>query len=97
VAKSEQAEDLRRFLKSEKREPPKAGGLPLDGSSNWRRLKSDLEAESQLFRELNQSIVWLEGGEHREARWLRDFAASEERYLGDLRDLVLRCDTYALD
>lgn len=97
AAKLEQAEDLRRFLSSEDRIPPAPNGLRLDGASNWQRLKTDLEAELHLFRELNQAIVQLEGGEHQAAKWLRDFAVNEESYLSDLRDLVLKCDTYALD
>jgi hypothetical protein len=97
AAKVEQAEDLRRFLGSEKHELREAQELPLNGASNWLRLKADLEAELHLFRELNQAIAQIEGGEHQAAKWLRDFAGNEERYLGDLRDLVLKCDTYALD
>ena len=95
--KLKQAEDLLRFLQSEKREVPAANETHFDGASNWQRLKGDLEAELHLFRELNQAIVQLEGGEHQAANWLRDFATHEERCLGDLRDLVLKCDTYALD
>jgi hypothetical protein len=97
AAKLEQAEDLCRFLSSDGRAASSPNGRRMDGSSNWLRLKADLALESRLLRELNQAIVRLEGSEHRAAQWLRDFAAIEERRLGELRDLVLKCDTYALD
>lgn len=97
AAKLEQAEALDRFLASEGSEPSAATVNRADGASNWQRLKTDLALESQLFRELNQAIARLEGGEHQAAAWLRDFAAHEERCLSDLRELVLKCDTYALD
>jgi hypothetical protein len=97
ATKLEQAEDLARFLVADHRGVALAGGTRRDGASNWRRLKADLETELHLFRELNQAIVQLEGGEHQAAKWLRDFAGHEERCLSELRDLVLKCDTYALD
>jgi hypothetical protein len=97
AAKSEQAESLSKFLASEENRPSAPSVNGVDGASNWQRLKADLALESQLLRELNQAIAQLEGRQHQAAGWLRDFAGNEERCLGDLRDLVLKCDTYALD
>ena len=95
--KIEQAEELGRFLATEGCKLPTPSPMSLDGASNWLRLKADLALEAESMRDLNQAIARLEGGEHRPAKWLRDFAANEERCLGELRDVVLRCDTYALD
>jgi hypothetical protein len=46
---------------------------------------------------LNQAIVLLEGHDHHAVARLREIATEEERNLGDLRDLVLKCDAQALD
>jgi hypothetical protein len=97
ATKFEQAEDLVRLLTPEHRGVSVPDGLRVDGASNWRRLKADLETELHLFRELNQAIVQLEGRDHQAAKWLRDFAGNEEHLVSELRDLVLKCDTYALD
>jgi bacterioferritin (cytochrome b1) len=69
----------------------------IDGSSNWQRLQADLALQAKLLSELNQAIVLLEGHDHHAAARLREIATEEENNLGELRDLVLRCDTQALD
>jgi len=93
-----QAEALRLYLERESL-PPTPVSTPLAGAAanNWQRLNADLALQAELLRELNQVIVLLEGREHHAEPWLRDFAANEERTLGDLRDLTLKCDPQALD
>lgn len=92
-----QADTLDRFLADEacKATPPTI--MRLDGANNWQRLKADLTLQAQMLSDLNQAIVLLEGRDHHAAARLRDLATDEERNLGDLRDLVLKCDTLALD
>jgi hypothetical protein len=92
-----QAETLDRFLAGEGRDATPQAIVGLDGANNWQRLKADLTLQSQMLSDLNQAIVLLEGHDHHAAAKLRDLATDEERNLGDLRDLVLKCDTLALD
>lgn len=92
-----QAETLDRFLADEGRSATSQPIVQLDGANNWQRLKADLTLQAQLLSDLNQAIVLLEGHDHHAAGRLRDLATDEERNLGDLRDLVLKCDTQALD
>ena len=93
-----QAEAVRTLLEREGRVLRSAGPKPPGASAdNWQRLNADLALQGELLRELNQAIVLLEGREHHAEAWLRDFANNEERSLGDLRDLTLKCDPQALD
>jgi hypothetical protein len=92
-----QADTLDRFLADETCDATPPAFVRLDGANNWQRLKADLTLQSQMLSDLNQAIVLLEGHDHHAAARLRDLAADEERNLGDLRDLVLKCDTLALD
>jgi len=93
-----QAETLKRFLADEGRDAAAPQAIvQLDGANNWQRLKADLALQSQMLSDLNQAIVMLEGRDHHAAARLRNLATDEERNLGDLRDLVLKCDTLALD
>jgi hypothetical protein len=92
-----QAERLDRFLADETCNTTPPAIVRLDGANNWQRLKADLTLQAQMLSDLNQAIVLLEGRDHHAAARLRDFANDEERNLGDLRDLVLKCDTQALD
>ncbi|MGA2409160.1 MAG: hypothetical protein ABSG46_02085 [Candidatus Binataceae bacterium] len=95
---AEQAQTLQSFLQREGRAAQAAAPSPPGASANnWQRLNADLTLHGELLRELNQVIVLLEGREHHAEAWLRDFAAREERSLGDLRDLTLKCDPQALD
>lgn len=92
-----QAQALDGFLSGEGRKPSFHPALLIDGPSNWQRLQADLALQAKLLSDLHQAIVSLEGHDHHAAAWLRRIAAEEEHHLGDLRDLVLKCDTQALD
>jgi bacterioferritin (cytochrome b1) len=93
----EQAEALDGILMLDGRKPSPQPIVQLDGANNWQRLKADLTLQAQMLSDLNQAIVILEGRDHHAAAKLREMATDEERNLGDLRDLVLKCDTQALD
>jgi hypothetical protein len=92
-----QAQALDGFLTGEGRKPSLHPALLIDGSSNWQRLQADLALQAKLLSDLHQAIVLLEGLDHHAVARLREIATKEERNLGDLRDLVLKCDTQALD
>lgn len=97
VTENAQAQALDAFVTAQGRRPSLHSALLIDGSSNWQRLQADLASQAKLLSDLNQAIVLLEGHDHHAAAQLREIAAEEERNLGDLRDLVLKCDTQALD
>ena len=92
-----QTDALKAFLANEGRKLETGVIVHLDGASNWQRLKADLALQTQMLSDLNRAIVLLEGHDHHAAARLRDIAAEEERNLCDLGDLVLKCDTQALD
>ena len=92
-----QAEILGQFIATEGRSFIAQPIMQFDGANNWRRLKADLTLQAQMLGDLNQAIVLLDGHDHHAAAKLRALASNEERNLGDLRGLVLKCDTQALD
>jgi hypothetical protein len=97
VTEKAQAQALDGFLTGEGRTPSLHPALVIDGPSNWQRLQADLALQAKLLSDLNQAIVLLEGHDHHAVARLREIATEEERNLGDLRDLVLKCDAQALD
>lgn len=92
-----QANKLRELLR-ERGASARLPDIPIhDGSSNWERLKRDLELQVRLVRDLNLQIPeWASFDEELSAH-LREFAAQEHRNIGELRDLTLKCDPQALD
>ncbi|HVB81232.1 MAG TPA: hypothetical protein VNE82_14940 [Candidatus Binataceae bacterium] len=68
-----------------------------DGSSNWARVSGDLELMLDLSREVNQQALHWEGIDPSLAARLRTIALEDDRSLGELRKLALKCDPQALD
>jgi hypothetical protein len=97
AAEANQAETLRRMLRDRGAWPAPATPPVREGASNWARLSADLALQIELFSELSQSIVEVERADPELAAALRNFAAEEDRNLGVLRDLTLKCDPQALD
>ncbi len=95
-ATSAQAEALRRILRDRGAWPAPAAAGP-EGASNWARLNADLALQGDLARELNQTLVEVEGADPGLAAVLRVLAAEEDRNLRALRSLALKCDPQALD
>ena len=96
-AAKERAEELRRMLRDRGVWPAPPFPPTPDGPSNWERLTSDLALQTELFGVLNQSIVEVEATDPDLAAALRKLAEKEDRNLGILRDLALKCDPQALD
>jgi hypothetical protein len=69
----------------------------LDGASNWQRMNGDLEILFELTRAMNQQALHWEGIDAAFAAQLRTIAREDDRGLGELRELALRCDPQALD
>ena len=92
-----QANRLRELLQ-ERGAWPQPPDIPIhDGSSNWERLERDLRVQVRLVRELNLQIPEWAGPDAELSERLREFAAQENRNIGELRDLTLKCDPQALD
>ncbi len=68
-----------------------------EGSSNWERLQNDLALEVKILRALQSQLAEWTSVDPQIAERLRNFAAKEDRQIGQLRDLTLRCDPQALD
>ena len=68
-----------------------------EGSSNWQRVSGDLALLLDLSREVNQQALHWEGIDPACAAHLRTIAREEDRSLGELRELALKCDPQAFD
>lgn len=68
-----------------------------DGASNWQRISSDLALLLELARAMNHQVLRWESVDSALAERLRDIALADNRDLGDLRELALKCDPQALD
>lgn len=68
-----------------------------EGSNNWERLSGDLALLLDLRREMNQQALSWEGIDPQFAARLRTIALEDDRSLGELRELALKCDPQALD
>jgi hypothetical protein len=75
--------------------PPRP--MSADGASNWARVSGDLELILELSREMNQQALHWEGIDPALAAGLRTIAMADDRSLGELRDLALKCDPQAID
>jgi hypothetical protein len=71
--------------------------MEAEGSSNWARVTGDLEIMLELSREVNQQALHWEGIDPALAARLRTIALEDDRKLGELRALALKCDPQALD
>jgi hypothetical protein len=74
---------------------PRAMGA--EGSNNWARVSGDLALMLELSREVNQQALHWEGIDPAFAARLRTIALEDDRSLGGLRELALKCDPQALD
>ncbi len=68
-----------------------------EGSSNWARVSGDLALMLELSREVNQQALHWEEIDPAFAARLRTIALEDDRSLGELRELALKCDPQALD
>lgn len=68
-----------------------------DGASNWQRTSEDLEILLELSRAMNQQALYWEGIDAAFAARLGTIAREDDRRVGELRDLALKCDPQALD
>ena len=68
-----------------------------EGSSNWQRVSGDLALLLDLSREVNRQALHWEGIDLAFAARLRTIAREDDRSLGELRELALKCDPQAFD
>jgi hypothetical protein len=71
--------------------------LGAGGASNWQRIGGDLELLLELTGGMNQQALHWEGIDAALAARLRTIAREDDRGLGELRELALKCDPQALD
>ncbi len=97
AAETAQANAMRELL-LQNRVWPKLSDRPLhEGSSNWQRLRNDLALQVEILRALQSQLPEWTGIDPQIAAQLREFAEQEDRHIGQLRDLTLKCDPQALD
>ncbi len=68
-----------------------------EGANNWARVSGDLALMLELTRAMNHQALRWEGIGPAFAARLRVIALEDDRGLGELRELVLKCDPQALD
>jgi hypothetical protein len=77
---------------------PKLPDRPVHlGSSNWDRLRRDLELQVEILRALHLQHPEWTSIDSKIAERMRQFASEQERNVSVLRDLALKCDPHALD
>jgi hypothetical protein len=60
-------------------------------------LRNDLALQVKILRELQSQFSEWTGVDPQIAQQLRECATAEDRNIGQLRDLTLKCDPQALD
>jgi hypothetical protein len=68
-----------------------------EGASNWARVSGDLALVLDLTREMNQQALHWEEVDPELAARLRTIALDDDRAIGELREMALKCDPQALD
>lgn len=68
-----------------------------EGASNWARVSGDLALMLELSREMNEQALHWEGIDPSFAARLHTIALEDNRNIGELRELALKCDPQALD
>jgi hypothetical protein len=68
-----------------------------DGSSNWERLRGDLELASELSKMINRQSVMWEATDPAMAKRFAAMYAEDYDNTSFLRDLTLKCDPQAFD
>ena len=94
---AEHARALHALLRERNVWPKLPRPMEAEGSSNWARVTGDLEIMLELSREVNQQALHWEGIDPALAVRLRTIALEDDRKLGELRELALKCDPQALD
>jgi len=94
---AEHARLLHVFLRERNVWPKLPRPMEAEGSSNWARVTGDLGIMLELSREVNQQALHWEGIDPALAARLRTIALEDDRKLGELRALALKCDPQALD
>lgn len=97
AAETAHAKDIRQLVLQNGAWPKLAAAPPHDGSSNWERLRNDLALQIKIFRSLNSQFSEWVGVDPQIAEQLRKSATDQDRRIGQLRDLTLRCDPQAFD
>jgi hypothetical protein len=67
------------------------------GSSNWQRVSGDLALMLELARDMNEQALHWEGIDPPFAARLHTIALEDNRNIGELRELALKCDPQAFD
>ena len=70
---------------------------PHQGASNWERLSNDLALQVKIVRALRSQVSEWSAIDPLIAAQLDECATAEDRHIGQLRDLTLKCDPQALD
>jgi hypothetical protein len=70
---------------------------PHQGASNWERLSNDLALQVKILRALRSQLSEWSTIDPLIAAQLDECATVEDRHIGQLRDLTLKCDPQALD
>jgi len=97
VAETAQANTMRELLLENGVWPKLAETPPLEGSSNWERLRNDLALQVKILRALHSQLSQWTPIDPDIAEWLRASAKEQDRFIDQLRDLTLKCDPQALD
>jgi hypothetical protein len=70
---------------------------PHQGANNWERLSNDLALQVKILRALRSQQSEWSAIDPLIAAQLDKCATAEDRHIGQLRDLTLKCDPQALD
>jgi hypothetical protein len=97
AAETAQAIAIRQLLLENGTRPQVAAQPPHDGSSNWERLRNDLALQIKILRALQFQLSEWTSIDSLMAERLRESAREQDRYIGQLRDLTLKCDPQALN
>ena len=97
AAETRQANEIRELLLQHGIWPKSAAKPSHEGSSNWERLRNDLALQVKIFRALQSQHSEWSGIDSQMAAQLYKSATAEDRHIGQLRDLTLKCDPHALD
>jgi len=97
AAEAAQANAIREVLAQNGVRPELPGRPPHEGTSNWERLRNDLALQVKILRALHSQLAEWTTIDPPIAERLREAAKEEDRHIGQLRDLTLKCDPHAID
>jgi hypothetical protein len=96
-AETAQANAIRQLLLDNGVGPKLSSRPSHEGSSNWERLRNDLDLQIKILRALHSQVFGWASIDPQVAERLRESAVGVERNIQQLRDLTLKCDPQALD